>query len=43
VGHGDAGEVAARLKICLDGVGERLRVAERGRIEAQARAAEELK
>jgi tetratricopeptide (TPR) repeat protein/tRNA A-37 threonylcarbamoyl transferase component Bud32 len=39
----DAGEMAARLTAYLDGVGERLRVAELDRVEAQARSVEERK
>ncbi len=38
-----AGEVADRLSVYLDGVSERLRLAELARVEAQARAAEERK
>ncbi len=39
----DAGAMAARLTAYLDGVSERLRVAELARVEAQARAVEERK
>ena len=39
----DAGEMASRLTAYLDGAGERLRVAELARVEAQARAREERK
>jgi len=39
----NAGEVAERLSAYLDGVRERLRLAELARVEAQARAAEERK